>query len=168
MVAHSQSLGLSAAPGGVPLAPQPAGPLPCAQMQFTGSFRGCSWNTQALFARRVDRQRKKMQHARRLFAAHDFAVWQETHSTQGRARMLRLPRECTAHWSHDSTHTAGVGLWIRHSFLQHFNPAQAGDWVEIVPGRAAVLRLNGPLGSLDIFVVYMHTGAAHQDGLDMG
>ena len=34
------------------------------------------------------------------------------------------------------------------------------EWIEVVAGRAAILRLDGPLGSLDLVTVYMHTGQA--------
>ena len=48
---------------------------------------------------------------------------------------------------------------IRETFLEQFNPVAHKDWIEIVPGRAAVLQLNGPNGSLDIYSLYFHTGA---------
>ena len=40
------------------------------------------------------------------------------------------------------------------SFLEQFNPTPREIWEELVPGRAAVLRLRGRLGSLDIFVLF--------------
>ncbi len=37
------------------------------------------------------------------------------------------------------------------------------DWIEVEPGRAAILRLNGPSGSIDLAVVQLATGDASRD-----
>ena len=101
-----------------------------------------------------------MRHAGRLLASHDFVGIQETHGIEGRARQVRMPTKCIPFWSHDSQRLAGIGLWVRPSFLQHFNPTRPEDWETLVPGRAAVLRLDGHQGALDLYVIYMPTGDA--------
>ena len=74
--------------------------------------------------------------------------------------MLRLPSHSTAFYSHGTSRTAGVCLWVKKAFFQHFNPITDQSWVEVEPGRAVILRLDGHLGSLGLYVVYLHTGAA--------
>ena len=101
-----------------------------------------------------------MRHAKTLLATRDFVGLQETNSVEGRARMLRLPSHSTAFYSHGTSRTAGICLWVKKAFLQHVNPITDWSWVEVEPGRAAILRLDGHLGSLDLCVVYLHTAAA--------
>ena len=126
---------------------------------YTGPLRGCSWNAQALFARKTRQHKAKSGHAIRLMGQHDFLAIQETHSDVGRARMLRCGPDVTTFWSHNgSNHTAGVALWLRSSFLQQFDPIQPDSWQEHVPGRAASLHLQGPQGALHIYTVYMPSG----------
>ena len=126
---------------------------------FSGSFRGCTWNSQALFARDINRHELKTNRILHLLGTHDVLALQETHSTEGKARSWTGDRGTTSFWSHNpTTRTAGVALLVRTSFLQQFLPLTEGSWQEILPGRAAVLRLDGPQGSLDLFTVYMHTG----------
>ena len=138
----------------------PPGALPPANMPYTGDFRGCSWNSQALFAHGWRRHTHKMRHAKTLLATHDFVGLQETHSVEGRARMLRLPIVTPR----PSTPTArpvpqGSAYLLRRSYSTS-TPITDRSWVEVEPGRAAILRLDGHLGSLDLCVVYLHTGAA--------
>jgi exonuclease III len=127
-------------------------------MPFIGEFAGSSWNSQALFARRSYRHHPKLRQAWKLAAMHDFTGLQETHSTKGRIEALRLPPGTNAFWSHGTTHQAGIGLVVKTSFMDNFNPVAPEDWNEIVEGRVAALRLRGPDGSLDIFVVYLQSG----------
>ena len=54
---------------------------------------------------------------------------------------------------------AGVGLAVKHTFLQNFNKTDDSSWQEIVPGRAAKLSLRGPSGALDLYVCYLPTGS---------
>ena len=71
--------------------------------------------------------------------------------------------DVTAFWSHaENQHTAGVGLLVKSSFLQQFSPTTDVSWQTIAHGRAAALRLDGPLGSLDIYTVYLHSGQQRQ------
>lgn len=93
--------------------------LPPAAMQFTDSFRGVTWNTQALFARKTGRQSAKRRHAMQLMQSNDFAGWQETHSTYGAARALQLLADIRSFWSHDSARKAGVGLWVKEALLSN-------------------------------------------------
>ena len=53
---------------------------------------------------------------------------------------------------------AGVGITVRSEFLKLFD--RRIHFEVIFPGRAAVLHLAGTQGTLDIFTVYFHTGAA--------
>jgi len=129
------------------------------RIPFAGAFEGFSWNSQALFASKASKQRKKTKHAIRLLRNRDFGIFQETHSTKGAALVKATPRGFRSFWAHGSRSQAGVGLVISLSFLQQFDPVKEEDWEIIVPGRAAVLRLNGFQGSLDIFAVYMTTGS---------
>eukprot|EP00959_Pyramimonas_sp_CCMP1952_P079193 1655219-Pyramimonas_sp.AAC.1 len=69
------------------------------------------------------------------------------------------PRGCRAWFSPGTSRQAGVGIVVQHQFLQLFDPALT-RWEELVPGRAAVLRLAGPQGSLDLYTVYFSTSSA--------
>ncbi len=51
---------------------------------------------------------------------------------------------------------AGGGLLLRDEFLSQFDPDP--EWEEPVPGRAAVLKLRGDKGALDIWTLYFATG----------
>lgn len=93
----------------------------------------------------------------------DFLALQETHSTTGRVTAASLPSDIRAFWSHGSTTVGGVGLWLSSSFLSRFGPVAEQDFTEIEQGRVAVLRLDGPQGSLDVFSIYMPTGAAKEE-----
>jgi len=126
---------------------------------YTGDFRGCAWNSQALFAAKPGRQLPKMRKAVRLALAHDFTLCTEAHCMQGRADALRLPKGLTALWSNGSASTAGIGIILNHKFLKNFltvDPVR--DWEHIIPGQIAVLHLRGPNGSLDLACVYLPTG----------
>jgi exonuclease III len=129
-------------------------------MQFIGTYKGTSWNSQALFARKTGRQQGKQRHAARLAESHDFVGLQETHSTDGSVRAFRAPAGVRCFWSHASVRQAGVALWVKETFLAKFNPVTNESWVEIEQGRAGVLRLRGAEGALDIFVLYHHTGSS--------
>ena len=52
-----------------------------------------------------------------------------------------------------------MGFTIKESFLQTFNAVRPEDWVDSEPGRIARLRLHGPLGTLDLIIVYLASGA---------
>lgn len=132
---------------------------PILQLPFCRDFSGSAWNAQALFAAKARVQLPKMRKAIKLANKNCFSVFTEAHSLQGRADALRLPAHLTAFWSNGTARTAGVGIILRRDFLHLFNPINPdSDWVEIEPGRVAVLRLSGSNGALDIFCVYLATG----------
>jgi hypothetical protein len=128
-----------------------------------------SWNTQALFAADPLKHSGKSKHVHKLMASHDVGGWTETHGTKDGNGIWRNPDGCTSWWSPGpAIGVAGVGLTVKDSFLGKFNPHP--KWEVILPGRAAVLRLSGKLGSLDLFIVYFHTGVQviPQDVIDAG
>ena len=89
----------------------------------------------------------------------DILAIQETHSTEGSVAIARMPQDTCAWWSHESQSTGRVGIMVNRSFMERFPGTNQDSWQEVVPGRAAILRLDGPSGSLDVAVLYMHTGA---------
>ena len=91
-------------------------------------------------------------------------LWTETHGTTDGNQAWREPSSCTSWrspWT--SSAAAGVGITVQNQFLVHFDAART-RWDIIIPGRAAVLRLRGSLGYLDIFVVYFPTRPIVLDG----
>jgi len=88
---------------------------------------------------------------------HDFGILSETHGLEGRADALWLPPGTKAFWSHGTAQQAGVGLWIKESFLAKF---PYWVWVELEVGRTAVLRLSGERGELDIFCGYLDASSS--------
>ena len=54
----------------------------------------------------------------------------------------------------------GVGLVIQESFLKRFKTIKDDDLCVVVRGRAVIMRLDGPEGSLDLVCVYMPTGCS--------
>jgi len=125
---------------------------------FVGDFKGRAWNSQALFAALPHRHRAKKGHALKLMKGADFGIFEETHGETGSDRTLSLPKGIRAFWAHNSAQEDGLALWAHTSFLEQFNPVQEDDWEIIMPGRVAILRLNGALGSLDLVAVYLKTG----------
>ena len=143
--------------------PTPEGlapPLPTTfTTPFQGSLRGCTWNSQALFARNPLKHKAKTTQVLQLMQSHDLLALQETHSTVGYARVWEEGKDTVGFWSHHQpSGVAGIALLVRPAFLAQFYPCHDRSWVEICQGRAAVLRLDGPTGSLDIFTVYLHSG----------
>ena len=58
-------------------------------------------------------------------------------------------------------------MLIKDTFLARFLQDGTATWIEVVPGRAAVLRLAGEAGNLDIVTVYLPTGAARDQRRDV-
>ena len=57
-------------------------------------------------------------------------------------------------------------MGVSTPFLRNFQrnaDGTIGDWVEAILGRAAILRLEGTHGSVDIVTVYMPTGGARKE-----
>ena len=104
----------------------------------------------------------KWTHCRGLLRGADALAIQETHGTPEGVAMSRGLPDCKIWWSHESQATGGVALAIRSAFLAQFWEPDNESLLEVVPGRAAILRLHGPCGSLDIGVVYFPTGAAKE------
>ena len=128
---------------------------------YAGDYKGCNWNGQAIFARAGHRHFPKMRKTVRLANSHDFVGLEETHSSKGRADMLKLPANLTALWSDGSSRQAGIGIMLNRSFLENFNEIDPNlHWIEIEKGRAAMLKLAGKQGTLHIIVVYMDTKSA--------
>ena len=95
--------------------------LPDAALPFYDDFRGTWWNAQALFASDPILQTNKQRHAWSLLAKTDFIGFAETHSTIGHTQAASLPDSSEFFWSHGPTRwQAGVGLAVKHTFLQKF------------------------------------------------
>ena len=76
----------------------------------------------------------------------------------GEAANIRLPKGLRMFISPGTSTRAGVAIIIRQSFLDEFDPVQDKDWIHVAMGRAAVLRLKGEKGSIDIWAIYGATG----------
>ena len=125
---------------------------------FTGDYSIGTWNAQALFARDFSRYQAKSRYAHRLAGRFNVMIWTETHGTADGNQAWREPTSCTSWWSPwTSPAAAGVGITVQNKFLEQFDAART-RWDIIIPGRAAVLRLRGTSGHLDIFAVYFPTG----------
>ena len=141
--------------------------------QYTGDYSGCTWNAQALFAQQPSSQMSKMEAACKLARRYKILALQETHSTVGtvegslatQGNIASLRNTHKMFWSHGTTKKAGVALWVQNSLLGMFEETNDDSWFEIIPGRAARLRLQGPLGALDIYVTYMQVGTDQEDKL---
>ncbi|CAK0898228.1 unnamed protein product [Prorocentrum cordatum] len=68
-------------------------------MPYSGNYRGCFWNAQALWAARTSNQNAKFGLLTRLLDTHDFAGVVETHGTDGKVRGRHLPAGTVAFWS---------------------------------------------------------------------
>ena len=132
---------------------------------YSGDFNACSWNATALLAADPAKQRAKMAKAVGLCMTRDFVIVEESHSPEGRCELLKLPRELSAHWSHDSAAKGGIGIILNQDFLKKFDKITNANWIEILPGYVAILRLRGPLGSLDICCCYFPTGGSESSSL---
>ena len=82
----------------------------------------------------------------------------ETHSTEGKDLTARKWPGSRSFWSHGTHQVAGIGIIISNKFLAKLNPIKEEDWLEIIPGRVARLRLEGPAGNLDIYTTYLTSG----------
>jgi exonuclease III len=131
----------------------PSGPT----NQFAGDIKVATWNSQALFARKARRHLHKMQEVNRLSQLHDALLVTETHGKPGEELTLSLPRGWHAWWAHGSATRAGVAILISPQLRAQFDDSLT-RWEVITPGRAAVLRLKGAQGCLDLWVTYFATG----------
>ena len=85
--------------------------------RYTGDWAISSWNAQGLMATESIRHHEKMRRARNLFSTQDVLVLQETHGTVGKCKAARITADSKAWWSHGEDGSAGVGIWIKHSFI---------------------------------------------------
>eukprot|EP00959_Pyramimonas_sp_CCMP1952_P281437 5882916-Pyramimonas_sp.AAC.1 len=84
-------------------------------------------------------------------ATHDIGAWAGTHGGEVANAAWRNPSDGASWWSpFPSSAAASVGIALLSSFLGHFKSRR---WRIILPGRAAVLRLRGRSGVLDVVVV---------------
>ena len=131
------------------------------RIPFTGDYRGASWNAQALFTNDdEDTQAARWSYVDKLMLKHDFLTLSETHATEGSIKGKDMHNNYRTFWSNyrDKT-TAGVGVAVSKDFLKNFGPIdEKSDWVTIVEGRAAKLRLRGMHGALDIITIYATSG----------
>lgn len=144
-----------------------AAPATPAMRPFRKAFRGVTWNAQALFSPDPDLSTAKQQVMERLARTHDFVMLQETHSTPGALAAWRPPSGYAYFHSHGNSTVGGVGILVDERFLQQFDLPVSEQLEEVVPGRVGALRLRGPAGRLDLFVVYAATGDAKQERWDM-
>ena len=86
-----------------------------------------------------------MQHIERLISKHDFVGLGEAHCTADKVNAFEGFRGTQAFWSHGTNSQAGIGLLVKKEFLDKFNPVAPSDFVEVVPGRAGCLHLQGAL-----------------------
>ena len=116
-----------------------------------------TWNSQALFARKRHRHISKDLFVRRLLRHRDAVLLTDTHGLEGATAAWSCPADCVPYFTPGSSRRAGVGVVVSKRFLSRFQAAEPA-WEVIVPGRAAVLRLRGAEGRLDLFVLYFPTG----------
>ena len=137
-----------------------------AAFPYMGDFSLTSWNAQALMATEPRRRKAKWGHCLHLLGRSDVMVLQETHSTRANTARLILPHSHRFWWSHGTQQTAGIAIGVATTLLNKFGQptmGRPGEWTDIVAGRAAMLRLEGPQGAFDLIVVYLHTGKARKD-----
>jgi exonuclease III len=129
-------------------------------------YSGVTWNTQALMTQNPGKQTAKLNKVKKLALKHDMIGLQEVHGTDGREVSFNGIDTHKQLWSHGSRSQAGIGLWMRKTFLEKFNDITEHSWDEIEPGRVGRLRLQGPNGNLDIFVVYLQAGSNIENRAD--
>ena len=126
--------------------------------QYKGDVSVVTWNAGAFFTTDPARFDAKVAYTRKLLDRADVLLITEGHGTDGGNKVWPPPFGCTTWWTAGPTAAhAGVGIIAKNSFLQNFESSPS--WTVIWPGRAARLSLRGPSGSLDLLVVYFHTGA---------
>ncbi len=86
---------------------------------------------------------------------------QETHGNLGKCSGFRNKVGYKAFWSNGFEGADGVGAWVKEEFLAKVCSGGGGyEWLEVVPGSAAILRCWGSLGRIQIGIVYLPTGAS--------
>ena len=131
-----------------------------ADMAYTGSYRGAIWNAQGFLACKPTKYDKKLKKILSLLRNADFLMINETHSTQGKAAAMDTiltKYGLTARWSHGGSRRGGVAVIIKNTFLEKFRSNEP-QWFDIEAGTAAIMRLQGKEGNLDIAPIYLPTG----------
>ncbi len=139
-------------------APSSEGDLPAMRAPYIGDVNGSFWNAQGLFAAEAGLQNDKKNHALKIARQRDFLGLGETHSSEGKVLVARLPDDFKYFWSHGTHAVAGICLMVSKQFLTNFNAIHEDDWKEVIPGRVGRLSLRGDKGNLDIFVSYLQSG----------
>ena len=83
---------------------------------FSGSFKGATWNAQALFAVGTRKHLRKRSRAKALMYSYDFVCFQETHAQEGRTLALDVPQGYCALWANGTARQGGVGLAVRGAY----------------------------------------------------
>jgi exonuclease III len=128
---------------------------------YKGDWALASWNTQGLMAAKTFLQMAKRNKASSLASKKDILVMQETHGNLGKCRGFRNKVGYKAFWSNGPEGADGVGAWVKEEFLVKICNGGGGfEWLEVVPGSAAILRCWGSLGRIQIGIVYLPTGSS--------
>ena len=128
---------------------------------YVGDYSGVLWNAQGFFMSTAAGHMRKRWFVQRLLKQRDFCVLCEAHVTDGARRGFTDLPGTQSWWSEGTAARAGVGVIVTNAFLQKFTLAEP-EWLELEPGRLAVLRLWGASGCLDVVSCYMPTGRAHE------
>ena len=129
---------------------------------YRGEFSAIYWNSQAFFCVDPGKFAAKVAYVTSLLERADMVLLGEAHGTEGGNRAWRPTVGTTAWWSAGpNTVHAGIGIFVKNAFLKQFS--EPPRWTILWPGRAAVLSLKGPAGTLEVVVGYFHTGGVVQD-----
>ena len=134
---------------------------------YGGDFIGGAWNGQGFFHSSPSKFKDKRDFLNKHLHSRDFWLISEAHGDMGMVESFSgwLDRKgCVSFWSHCGRHRGGVGIIIKKCFLDRFGLVEP-EWLQLVPGEVACLRLRGDAGNLDLFTVYFPTGGqANDDG----
>ena len=133
---------------------------------FTGPINICTWNSQGLFAARLDRAREKSLFLIDLAASVDVLVVQEAHCCRSYSSWVdeKLSNTHISFWSSlGSSPVGGVGFLVSKKFIDKFFTSWHLD--VLLEGRIASLRLDGPAGALQIYNVHCdHSSTTIREG----
>lgn len=122
-------------------------------------FTGVTWNANGLIMTNTHNRKNIIKDAIRLMIKHDWCVITDTHATDNtylEAKHKAATRGYTSYWTHLSSRTGGVAIFIKDSFLKKFEDVK---WDHVRKGRVGRLTLiNDQNEKLCINGVYMPTG----------
>ena len=138
---------------------QPPGVGSCRDAgHFSLEVRGLTWNARALFCADPQRMNAKIDYLLSLIYRHSFVALQEAHGGDRKHFTLddRIAHSHVAYWSDvpDNSVAGGVGLVVDRSFYKLFDPSME-HFVEVIPGRVAILFLEGSAGRIGIGTVHI-------------